>query len=308
MPSSVWSGSISFGLVTVPVKLTTATRSRDVSFNQLEEGTGSRIRYKRVSEQTGEEVPYEKIVKGYEIRKGNYVIVENDELKAFAPTATHTIEIEDFVDLVEIDPIYFESPYYVIPDKNAAKPYRLLVEAMTSLQKVAIGRIVIRSKEHLVAIRPVDGVLCVETMRYADEVVAVDSLEGVPGEDVAVNDRELQMARQLIEALSGEFEPEKYHDEYREQLLDLIERKAAGEDIVAQPATEQPAKVLDLMAALEASLAKAGGAATGEGDGTDAEPVPAKRAPAKKKAVGAKKATPTKKAAGAKKTGSRRSA
>ncbi len=308
MPSSVWSGSISFGLVSVPVKLTTATRSRDVSFNQLEEGSGARIRYKRVSEATGEEVPYEKIVKGYEIRKGNYVVIEPDELKAFAPTATHTIEIEDFVDLADIDPLFFEQPYYVIPDKNAAKPYRLLVEAMTGLQKVAIGRIVIRSKEHLVAIRPVDGVLCVETMRYADEVVDAGSLEGVPGDDVAVNDRELQMARQLIEALSGEFEPEKYHDEYREQLMDLIERKAAGEEILAEPATEAPAKVLDLMAALEASLAKAGSGASGNGD-AGAEPAPAKRAPAKKQSVGSKKATPTKKAAAAKKsTRSRRSA
>ncbi|MBV8951915.1 MAG: Ku protein [Actinobacteria bacterium] len=309
MPSSVWSGSISFGLVSVPVKLTTATRSRDVSFNQLEEGTGARIRYKRVSEQTGEEVPYDKIVKGYEIRKGSYVIVDSDELKAFAPTATHTIEIEDFVDLADIDPLYFEQPYYVIPDKNAAKPYRLLVEAMTGLQKVALGRIVIRSKEHLVAIRPVDGVLCVETMRYADEVVGVDALEGVPGDEITVNDRELQMARQLIEALSGEFEPDKYHDEYREQLLDLIERKAAGEDIVAEPQAEAPAKVLDLMAALEASLAKAGGASAGDEAADQRAPAPAKRAPAKKQAVGAKKATATKKPAAAKKaTRSRRSA
>jgi DNA end-binding protein Ku len=301
----VWSGSISFGLVSVPVKLTTATRSRDVSFNQLEEGTGARIRYKRVSEQTGEEVPYDRIVKGYEIRKGNYVIVDTDELKAFAPTATHTIEIEDFVDLADIDPVFFEQPYYVIPDKNASKPYRLLVEAMTSLQKVAIGRIVIRSKEHLVAIRPVDGVLCVETMRYADEVVDIDSLEGVPGEDVAVNERELQMARQLVEALSGSFEPGKYHDEYREQLLDLIERKSAGEEIVAEPATEAPAKVLDLMAALEASLAKASGGSSEDADGAEPARAASKRTPAKK-AAGAKKATPAKKAAAAKK--SRRSA
>jgi DNA end-binding protein Ku len=303
VPSAVWSGSISFGLVTVPVKLTTATRSRDVSFNQIEEGTGARIRYKRVSEQSGEEVPYDRIVKGYEIRKGNYVIVDADELKSFAPTATHTIEIEDFVDLADIDPVYFEQPYYVIPDKNAAKPYRLLVEAMTGLQKVAVGRIVIRSKEHLVAIRPVDGVLCVETMRYADEVVDIDSLEGVPGDDVTVNERELQMARQLVEALSGSFEPGKYHDEYREQLLDLIERKAAGEDIVAEPAAEAPAKVLDLMAALEASLAKTG-SANAAGAGT-ARATEKKRAPVEKAA--AKKATAAKKPA-KKATGSRRSA
>jgi DNA end-binding protein Ku len=208
VPSAVWSGSISFGLVSVPVRMTSAARSNDVSFNQLEEGTNARIRYKRVSEQTGEEVPYDRIVKGYELRKGSYVVNESDELKALAPVATRTIEIEDFVDLADIDPVYFEQPYYVVPEKNAQKPYRLLVEAMTGLGKVAIGRVVIRSKEHLVAIRPVDGVLCVETMRYADEVVPVASLEGVPGEDVEVNQREVEMARQLVAALSGPFEPE----------------------------------------------------------------------------------------------------
>lgn len=257
MPKTIWTGSISFGLVSVPVKLTPATKSRDVSFNQLEEGTGARIRYRRVSEQSGEEVPSERIVKGYEIEKGRYVVVGKSELDTLAPKATHTIEIEDFVDLSAIDPVYFDTPYYVLADEKAAKPYRLLVQAMTELQKVAIGRVVIRAKERLVAIRPVDGMLCVETMRYADEVLSPAEMGGAPGEDVAPSERELVMARQLVEALAADFEPGKYHDEYREQLLGLIDAKAAGEEIVSRPEPEAPAKVLDLMSALEASLERA---------------------------------------------------
>ena len=258
MPSAIWSGSVGFGLVQVPVKLITATRSRDVSFNQLEEGTGARIRYKKVSDATGEEVTPDRIQKGYEISKGKYVVVEADELASLAPKASHTIDIEEFIDLSEIDPVYFEQPYYLVPDEKGKKAYRLLVDAMSELNKVAIGRIVIRAKERLVAIRPLDGLLCVETMRYADEVVARD---GLAPEDIEVGEREVAMARQLIESLAvDQFEPEKFRDEYREQVLDLVERKAAGEEIVAQPDSEAPAKVLDLVAALEASLEKAAGA------------------------------------------------
>ena len=301
MPSAIWTGSISFGLVAVPVRLVTATKSRDVRFHQLEEGTGSRIRYRRVSDSTGDEVPNEKIVKGYELSAGQYVVVEADEMKALAPKASRMIEIEDFVDLAQIDPVYFEQPYYLVPDKNAAKPYRLLVDAMTELQKVAVGRLIMRSKESLVAIRPLDGVLCIEMMRYADEVIPADEVEGVPDERVEPTDKELKMARQLIEALSGDFEPEKYHDEYREELLALIEQKAAGEEIVAEPEPEEPAKVLDLMAALEASLAR-----TGKGDGATAG---AKKATAKKPAPAKKsRATNTKKAAAKKSTRGRKSA
>src|SRR6185437_7273989 len=157
MPSAIWTGSISFGLVQVPVKLVSATKSRDVSFNQLEEGTGARIRYRKVSDATGEEVTADRIVKGYEISKGRYVVVEADELASLAPKASHTIDIEEFVDLSEIDPVFFEQPYYLMPDEKGKKAYRLLVEAMSDLQKVAIGRIVIRAKERLVAIRPLDG-------------------------------------------------------------------------------------------------------------------------------------------------------
>ena len=201
MPSAIWTGSISFGLVQVPVRLVGATKSRDVSFNQLEEGTGARIRYKKVSDATGEEVPPDKIKRGYEISKGRYVMIEPDELDVLRPKGSHAIEIEEFVDLDEIDPLYFEQPYYLVPDAKGVKPYKLLVEAMNELNKVAIGRIIVRSKERLVAIRTVDGMLCIETMRYADEVLPRADL--VPDDaDVELTERERAMARQLVESLA----------------------------------------------------------------------------------------------------------
>jgi DNA end-binding protein Ku len=300
MPSSIWTGAISFGLVQVPVKLFGATKSKDVSFNQLEEGTGARIRYRKVSDKTGDEVTSDKIVRGFEVSKGRYVIVEPGEIESLRPKGSHEIEIEEFVDLDDIDPIYFEQPYYLAPDKRGEKPYALLLDAMTSLNKVAIGRIVMRSKERLVAIRPLDGVLCVETMRYADEVMSSEGIE--PG-DVKLTDKERTMARQLVESLAAEaFEPEKYHDEYREQLLDLIARKESGEEIVAQPQTEAPAKVLDLVAALEASIEKSKTAKdrhpSGTGSRSAAKPAAAKRATKSTKATKA----PAKKAARAKRS------
>ena len=300
MPSAIWTGSISFGLVQVPVRLVGATKNKDVSFNQLEAGTGSRIRYKKVSEQSGEEVPADKITRGYEVSKGRYVTIEPGELDALRPKATHTIDIEEFVDLDDIDPLYFEQPYYLLPDARGVKPYKLLADAMTELNKVAVGRIIVRSKERLVAIRPLDGMLCIETMRYSDEVLPRDEL--LP-EDVTLTDREREMARQLIESLAVDaFEPDKFHDQYREQVLGLIERKAAGEEIVAEAVVEPPAKVLDLVAALEASLAKAGtakerhpsvaGATATDAAGPAKKPVeqPAKRA-AKKPAKTTAKST-----------------
>ncbi|MCZ7531435.1 MAG: Ku protein [Acidimicrobiia bacterium] len=171
MATTIWSGSISFGLVTVPVKLTPATQSKDVKFNQLDSESGSRVRYKRMAEATGEVVDQSRIVKGYEMSPGQYVVIEPDELKAMAPKSSRSIEIEEFVDLDEIDPLLFDSPYYLQPDPQAMKPYLLLVEAMAESNKVAIGRIVMRTKESLVAIRSLDGMLVVETMRYADEVL-----------------------------------------------------------------------------------------------------------------------------------------
>ncbi len=303
MPQAIWTGSISFGLVTVPVRLVSATRSQDVRFNQLEAATGSRIRYRRVSEQTGEEVANDQIVKGYELENGHYVVLDNDELAALKPTANRMIEIEDFVDLSEIDPVYFETPYYLVPDKDAAKAYRLLSRVMEDEGKVAVGRFVLRSKEALVAIRPIDGMLCLETMRYADEVLAVD--RELVDSQPEPTERELEMAKQLVDTLAGSFDPEKYHDEYREEVLSLIERKAAGEDIVAPAAPEEPAKVLDLMAALEASLARTGAKQTGatqsSAGATAAKKSAAKKAAAKKAPVkkSTAKRSPAKKATGA---------
>jgi DNA end-binding protein Ku len=307
MPSAIWTGSIGFGLVQVPVRLVTATRSKDVSFNQLEAGTGARIRYKKISEKTGDEVTQDKIQRGYEVSKGRYVIVEDEEIETLRPKGSRAIEIEEFVDLEEIDPIYFEQPYYLAPDKRGMKPYKLLVDAMTEMNKVAIGRIVLRSKERLVTIRPLDGLLCVETMRYPDEVVSRDAILGDVEDDVELTEREKLMAQQLVESLASEaFDPSKYTDEYREQLLDLIQRKSAGEEIVAEPETEAPAKVLDLVAALEASLAKAGtakerhpstqGRKAGAADDDEA-PAKPKKAPAKKAAKTAAKKAPAKKRA-----------
>ncbi len=301
MPSAIWTGAISFGLVQVPVRLVGATRNKDVSFNQLEEGTGARIRYKKVSEVTGEEVPPERIKRGYEVSKGRYVTVEADELESLRPKGSHAIDIEEFVDLDEIDPIYFEQPYYLVPDKRGVKPYKLLVEAMTESNKVAIGRIVVRSKERLVAIRPVDDMLCIETMRYADEVIPREGL--VPEDDSELTEREKLMARQLVESLAADkLDLEKYHDEYRDQVLDLIERKAAGEEIVTEAPAEAPARVLDLVAALEASLARAetardrhpSVAAAGGGDSA-ATATKAAKAPAKKAAKAPAKKAPAKK-------------
>ena len=256
-PRAIWSGALSFGLVNVPVKLYSATRSKDVRFNQLHAKDGARIRQKRVSSTNGEEVPLDEIVKGYEISPDTYVTITSEELEAIAPKASRLIEIEEFVDLDEIDPLFYESSYYLVPDKVGAKAYALLLAAMTNENKVAIGRVVLRSKEYLTAVRPLGDTLTMSTMRFADEIVPRDSLEGLPGEEVSAGEKEVAMAQQLIESLSAAFEPEKYHDTYREQVLAMIEQKAEGREIVVEPESPAPAKSVDLMAALEASLAAA---------------------------------------------------
>jgi DNA end-binding protein Ku len=256
MPRSIWSGAISFGLVNVPVKLYSAVSRKTVRFHQLNGKTGTRIQQKRVDPSTGDEVSFEDIVKGYELTKESYVVVTPDELDALDPERTRTIDIEDFVEAAEIDPVYYDHPYYLAPDKGAGKAYRLLLDAMRESGKVAIARVVLRSKEQLVAIRPAGNALMMETMVFHDEVVAPDTIEELPEEaDGKTSDRELKMAQQLIDSLTSEFEPERYHDEYREKVLDLIERKAQGEEIATQPEAPEPARVPDLMAALEASLA-----------------------------------------------------
>lgn len=262
MPRPIWSGSISFGLVNVPVKLFSAVSSQDVRFHQLRKADSSRIRQKRVSAADGEEVPYDEIVKGYEVGPDQYVIVDPEELAALDPKATQSIDIEEFVDLDQIDPIYYEHPYYLVPDKRAEKAYALLTEAMARTNKVAIAKFVMRTKQYLAALRPAaptgDGrsVLVLSTMLYADEVVPASQLEALPsGDDELVTDRELKMAESLIDSLTVEqFEPEKFHDTYRERVLELIEAKAAGQTVAAAPVADSSARVVDLMAALEASV------------------------------------------------------
>jgi len=267
MPRSIWSGAISFGLVNVPVKLYSAVSRKSVRFHQLHDKDGVRIQQKRVCPADGEEVPYENIVKGYEITPERYVVIEPGELEALDPKRTRAIEIQEFVDLDEIDPIYFDHPYYLAPDKGASKAYRLLLRAMQETNKVAIARVVIRQKESLVAIRATGDVMTMATMVFHDEVVSPETIDELPDEEAEASDREVEMAEQLIGSLTSPFEPEKYHDEYRERVLELIEAKAQGEEIAVQPA-EEPVKVPDLMAALEASLA----AAKGDGQGATTRP------------------------------------
>lgn len=283
MPRSMWSGAISFGLVNVPVKLFTAVRKKDVRFHQLHEKDGGRVKQKRVCSLDGEEVPYEEIAKGYEIADGQYVMIDPDELDTLDPEATHTIDISDFVELDRIDPLFYDSNYYLVPDERGGKPYRLLLEAMQDANRVGIATVVMRTKQYLVAVRPVGDALVMTTMNFGDEVVPQDELEGLPTGRTQVGDRELKMAQQLIDSLAAEWEPDKYRDTYREQVLDLIEKKAEGKEIVAPAEPEKPAPVIDLMAALEASLAaaKEGRKATAEDVSEDGEK-PKKKATAKK--------------------------
>ena len=257
MARAIWSGTISFGLLNVPVKLYSAVSRKTIRFNELRESDSSRVRHKRVAEADDKEVPYEEIVRGYEISPDRYVVFSRDELEELNPAKTRAIEIQDFVDIEQIDPIYFDSPYYLAPAEGAEKAYGLLVRAMEASGKAAIARFVLRNKEHLAAIRPMDGVLTLTTMRFADEVVSPKELDDVlPDSSPRVEKREREMAEKLIDSLAADFKPEKYRDEYREQLLSLIEQKAEGKQVVASESEEpEPTKAPDLMAALEESLA-----------------------------------------------------
>src|SRR3954451_3293195 len=304
MARAIWSGSISFGLLNVPVKLYSAVSKQTVRFRELREGDGARVRHKRVAEGDGKEVPYEKIVKGYEYAPDQYVVLSRDELSELDPKRTRAIEIQDFVDLDDIDPIYFEQPYYLGPDKGAERAYALLVQAMKEARKVAIARFVLRNKEHLAAIRPMDDALTLTTMRFHDEVSSPQDLDGEVFEEAKPKKpekRELEMAKQLIESLTSDFEPGKYRDEYREELLDLLERKAEGKEVVSAPSEEpKPTKAPDLMAALEESLA----AVKGEEADTDGK---AKAKPKAKSSSRSKSSSKSKSSSnGRKKTTSRK--
>ncbi len=255
MPRAIWSGAISFGLVSVPVKLYTAVSRKSVRFNQIDSKTNSRVKQKRINAE-GDEVPYEQIVKGYEISKDSYVIVTEDELAALSPKASRMIDITDFVLEEQIDPVFYDAAYFLVPDELARKSYTLLSRAMEESGRVAIATFVMRTKQYLVAIRPTEGRLMMSTMVYADELVSPEEIPGLEElEDIDVSDAELAMAGQLIDSLATDFEPDQYRDTYREKVLDLLEQKASGEiqSIEAAPAAEEAA-VVDLLAALEASV------------------------------------------------------
>ncbi|MDZ7677714.1 MAG: Ku protein [Acidimicrobiales bacterium] len=320
MPRAVWSGAISFGLVSIPVKLFTAVSSKTVRFNQIDRRSGSRVRQRLVSETDGAEVPRSDIAKGYQLGPGEYVLVDDSELEALDPKAEHTIDIEEFVDLADIDPIYFDRPYWLAPDPGTAKPYALLARTMAESNKVAIARFVMRSRQQLAAVRAVDGRLVMSTMNWADELVDPAELPGFDAlDDFEVSEREQKLAEQLIESLAADWDPTKYHDTHREQVLALIDRKASGdEEVVTTGETAGTGgEVVDLMAALEASVegrrrakgrhpsSTAEGSETAKGTRSATAKSPAKKAPAKKqtaKKAPAKKQT-AKKAPAKKQTG-----
>ncbi|MEN3272932.1 MAG: end-binding protein Ku, partial [Actinomycetota bacterium] len=233
MPRAIWSGTISFGLVNVPVKLHTATEEKDVAFHQFSE-KGDRIKNKRVSEKTGREIDFKDIVKGYEVSKGKFVIVTPEELESVDPGPRRTIEIEDFVELSEIDPIYYVKTYYLAPDKSegASRAYALLREAMSKSDKVAVGRFVMRTKQYLVALRPLDKVLTLTTLYFSDEVRDWRDLD-VPGA-IKLQPREMEIAERLIDSLTTKWKPEKYDDTYRARVLKLMKDKAKGKEIVLE--------------------------------------------------------------------------
>jgi DNA end-binding protein Ku len=299
----MWMGTLNFGLVSMPVKLYSAVSSKSVHFNQLHGTDNARIQQKRVCSADGEEVPFEEIVKGYELAPERYVVIEDAELAALAPEATRTIEIQDFVEIDEIDRIYFDQPYYVVPNRGGARSYKLLLQAMRETDKVAIARVVLRSRERLVAVHPHGDVLMMTTLNYFDEINQTSELRELSGEEEAgsssaVGERELDVARRLVESLAEPFDIGRYKDTYREAVLDLIDRKASGEEIVVEPrpaveALQSP----DLMGALQASLEQArergGDAATGNGKAATGNG----KAKARKKAL-AKKPSPEKASAG----------
>ena len=284
MARAIWSGTISFGLLNVPVRLYSAVARRNIALREIRESDSARIKHRRVAEGTDEEVPYENIVKAYELSPGQYVPLSKDEMAALAPEKTRAIDVQDFVDIEEIDPMYFDSPYYLGPADGAEKAYSLLAAAMEHSGKAAVARFVFRNKEHLSAIRANDGVLTLTTMRFHDEVVPPSELDdALPDKQPKVAKREQEMAEQLIDSLSTEFDPGAYRDEYREELLALIERKAEGKEIVA-PEAEAPkeTKAPDLMAALEESIAAVKGEGGKKAPKRKAAPKKSKKAKAKK--------------------------
>lgn len=259
MARSLWTGSINFGLVNVPVKAYTAVRDHDVHFHQLDKKSGARIRYRKVSEKTGREVDSDDIVMGFEARKGRYVTFDDKELDELRPASTKMLEITDFVALDDIDPIYYDTTYWLTPDgESASKAYELLLAAMEDEQRVGVGSVVLRDRQHLAAIRPLDGVLAMSTMRFADEIVPRSDIEGLPRRTKS-DPKALRMAKQILDGLSAEWDPKQYRDTYTDTLRKRIARKQAGKELVEAEQPEPTGRVVDLMAALEASVQSARG-------------------------------------------------
>jgi DNA end-binding protein Ku len=256
---SMWMGMLNFGLVSMPVKLYSAVSSKTVHFKHLHASDHSRVYTKRFCPIDEQEVAFDELVRGYEIAPERYVVIEDDELAALAPEFTRTIEIEDFVELEEIDRIYFDQSYYMVPNKGGAKSYRLLQQAMSETGKVAIARVVLRSRERLVAIRPREDALLMTTMNFGDEVQPIGELRELGDFDMQVGERELDVARRLVQSLAEPFDISRYRDTYREAVLELIDRKASGEEVDVQPKTQRrPTATPDLMGALQASLEQVG--------------------------------------------------
>jgi len=260
MARAIWSGAVSFGLVNVPVKAYAAVKDHTVHFHRLEKGTGVRVRNKKVSQKTGREVDSTKIEMGYELASGRYVVVDPGELDALRPDQTRTIDVSDFVELEAIDPIYYAHTYWLAPDgKPATRAYGLLLAAMIDQGRVGIGTVVMRNKQYLAAIRPFDRGLAMSTMRFADEVIPASSVKALPSRQPKVDAKEMKLANQIIRSLAGDWDPASYHDTYTESLLEVIEAKAKGKEVVVEDGEKSDTNVVDLMAALEASVAEAKG-------------------------------------------------
>jgi DNA end-binding protein Ku len=254
MARAIWSGSISFGLVNIPVKLYSGVRDHKVHFHQLDRNTGLRIRYEKVAEKTGKEVDSDDIQLGYEMSKGQLVTVDPAELEELRPRTTRTIDITDFVQLDEVDPVFYNRTYWLAPDgEPAARAYRLLTVAMEEPGRVGIGMVVMRNRQYLAAIRPREGALALSTMRFADEVIGADDIN-VPSKGVKVDSKEKTLATQIIDSLASPWKPEKYRDTYTDQVRELVAAHQKGRDLVVEDSPAVEADVVDLMEALEASL------------------------------------------------------
>lgn len=305
MARGVWTGSITFGLVSVGVKALTAVHDHDIHFHQIEKGTGSRIGNQKVSKATGEPVESDDIELGYEISKERYVVFDPKEVDELRPRSTRVLAVTDFVDLASIDPVYFERTYWLAPtDDGAAHAYALLAAAMEQSQQVGIGTVVMRNKQYLTAVRPLHGALAMSTLRFADEVVDIDDIDEIPTDVAAPSKKEMSLAMQIIDSLASSWDPQRYEDTFTDELVGLIEAKANGDEVVAEPLSDDDdGKVLDLMAALRASVDEARSGRSAKQQRSTTAKAPAAKQRAASKEAPAKKAAASKKAPAANKSG-----